>query len=128
MGRRGANQTAVFFAALGALCCGLSNSLEMLIAARFVSIHVFMTAKEGPLILNPLKLSGIGGGGVFTTATVITSDMYSLRDRSLMQGFSSLFNGVRVFMGLFKLYSHAESLTSHSGWFGTGWSAWWMDQ
>lgn len=36
MGRRGANQTAVIFAALGTLACGLSNSMEMLIAARFV--------------------------------------------------------------------------------------------
>ncbi|KAF8757976.1 vacuolar amino acid permease [Rhizoctonia solani] len=36
LGRRGANQTAVLFAAVGTLACGLSNSLEMLIAARFV--------------------------------------------------------------------------------------------
>ncbi|KAF8589744.1 MFS general substrate transporter [Ramaria rubella] len=79
MGRRGANQTAVFFAGIGTLCCGLSNSLEMLIAARF--------------------LSGIGGGGIFTTATVITSDMYSLRDRSLAQGVSNIFNGAGMGLG-----------------------------
>ncbi|KAF8507617.1 major facilitator superfamily domain-containing protein [Gautieria morchelliformis] len=79
MGRRGANQTAVFFAGLGTLCCGLSTSLEMLIAARF--------------------LSGIGGGGIFTTATVITSDMYNLRDRSLAQGISSIFNGAGMGLG-----------------------------
>lgn len=36
LGRRGANQTAVLLAAVGTLACGLSNSLEMLIAARFV--------------------------------------------------------------------------------------------
>lgn len=36
----------------------------------------------------------MGGGGIFTTATVITSDMYSLRDRSLAQGISNIFNGV----------------------------------
>jgi MFS family permease len=41
-----------------------------------------------------LKLSGIGGGGIFTTATVITSDMFSMRDRSLAQGVSNIFNGV----------------------------------
>ena len=36
MGRRAANQTAVTFAALGVTACGLANSMEMLIAARFV--------------------------------------------------------------------------------------------
>jgi MFS family permease len=38
MGRRGANQTAVFFAALGTLACGLSSNMNMLIAARFVRL------------------------------------------------------------------------------------------
>ncbi|KAF8521201.1 major facilitator superfamily domain-containing protein [Hysterangium stoloniferum] len=79
IGRRGANQIAVFFAGFGALCCGLSNSLEMLIVARF--------------------LSGIGGGGVFTTATVITSDMFSMRGRSLMQGIAGVFTGVGMGLG-----------------------------
>jgi MFS family permease len=37
LGRRGANQTAVILAGAGTLACGLSNSMEMLIAARFVS-------------------------------------------------------------------------------------------
>lgn len=37
MGRRGANQTAVIFAAIGTAACGLSSNMEMLIAARFVS-------------------------------------------------------------------------------------------
>ena len=37
MGRRGANQLAVVFAALGTAACGFSTSMEMLIAARFVS-------------------------------------------------------------------------------------------
>ncbi len=36
MGRRGANQTALMFNALGVLACGLSRNMEMLIAARFV--------------------------------------------------------------------------------------------
>jgi MFS family permease len=39
MGRRGANQTAVILAGVGTLACGLSNSMEMLIAARFVRCH-----------------------------------------------------------------------------------------
>lgn len=37
MGRRAANQTAVTLAALGVTACGLANSMDMLIAARFVS-------------------------------------------------------------------------------------------
>jgi MFS family permease len=52
MGRRGANQTAVFFAGIGTLCCGLSNSLEMLIAARFVSVSMAANKKGS---LNFLK-------------------------------------------------------------------------
>lgn len=75
LGRRGANQTAVLLAAVGTLACGLSNSLEMLIVARF--------------------LSGMGGGGIFTTASIITSDMYTMRERSMTQGFAAIFNGVR---------------------------------
>ncbi|KAJ1306850.1 hypothetical protein OPQ81_007835 [Rhizoctonia solani] len=79
LGRRGANQTAVIFAAVGTLACGLSNSLEMLIAARF--------------------LSGMGGGGIFTTASIITSDMYTVRERSMTQGIASLFNGAGMGLG-----------------------------
>ncbi|KAF7295796.1 Vacuolar amino acid permease [Mycena chlorophos] len=59
MGRRGANLTAICFAAAGTIGCGLSTSMEGLIAARF--------------------LAGIGGGGLFTTSTIIVSDMYTLR-------------------------------------------------
>ncbi|GJJ11795.1 hypothetical protein Clacol_006033 [Clathrus columnatus] len=72
MGRRRANQTAVLFAGLGTLSCGLSTNMPMLIAARF--------------------LSGVGGGGCYITCSVITSDMYSLRHRSLTQGIASVFN------------------------------------
>ncbi|KAG9093972.1 hypothetical protein FRC06_011293, partial [Ceratobasidium sp. 370] len=67
------------FAAVGTLMCGLSNSLEMLIAARF--------------------LSGMGGGGIFTTASIITSDMYTMRERSMTQGIASLFNGAGMGLG-----------------------------
>ncbi|ETW85103.1 major facilitator superfamily, partial [Heterobasidion irregulare TC 32-1] len=79
MGRRGANQTAVFFAALGTLACGLSSNMSMLIAARF--------------------LGGLGGGGIYTTATIITSDMYSMRSRGLTQGVASVFNGLGMGLG-----------------------------
>ena len=36
LGRKGANQTALFFAGLGVLMCGLSTNMETLIVARFV--------------------------------------------------------------------------------------------
>ncbi|KAH8100375.1 MFS general substrate transporter [Cristinia sonorae] len=79
MGRRGANQMAVVFAALGTAACGFSGSMEMLIAARF--------------------LSGIGGGGIMTTATIIMSDMYSLRSRGLTQGVGAVFNSLGMGIG-----------------------------
>ncbi|KAJ7119169.1 vacuolar amino acid permease [Mycena epipterygia] len=79
MGRRGANQTAIIFAALGTIGCGLSRNMETLIIARFIA--------------------GIGGGGIFTTSTIIVSDMYTLRDRGLVQGFASCFNGLGMGLG-----------------------------
>jgi len=79
MGRRGANQTAIVFAALGTAACGFSTNMEMLIAARF--------------------LGGIGGGGIMTTATIITSDMYSLRARGLTQGVAAVFNSLGMGLG-----------------------------
>ncbi|KIJ29228.1 hypothetical protein M422DRAFT_61856 [Sphaerobolus stellatus SS14] len=79
LGRRKANQTAVALAAMGALCSGLARDMKMLAAARF--------------------LNGLGGGGVFITATIITSDMYSPRERCLTQGYASVFNNVGLGMG-----------------------------
>ncbi|KAH7890146.1 major facilitator superfamily domain-containing protein [Phlebopus sp. FC_14] len=79
LGRRGANQLAVAAAAIGTIACGLSKDMETLVVARF--------------------LSGMGGGGVFTTCTIITSDMYSLRSRGLAQGFSNLFSGLGMGLG-----------------------------
>ncbi|EPS98348.1 hypothetical protein FOMPIDRAFT_1061393 [Fomitopsis schrenkii] len=79
MGRRNANQMAVYFAALGTIACGFSANMEYLIAARF--------------------LAGLGGGGIFTTATIITSDMYSLRNRGLTQGIASVFNSMGMGLG-----------------------------
>ncbi|KAJ6588154.1 vacuolar amino acid permease [Mycena capillaripes] len=79
MGRRGANHTAMVFAALGTIGCGLSGSMETLILARFIA--------------------GIGGGGLNTTSTIIVSDMYTLRDRGLVQGLASCFNGLGMGLG-----------------------------
>ncbi|KZS89838.1 MFS general substrate transporter [Sistotremastrum niveocremeum HHB9708] len=74
MGRKSATQTAVLFLAVGVLGCGLAPGMELLILARFIA--------------------GIGGGGILTIASVVTSDMYSMRDRSMVQGVVNLFNGL----------------------------------
>lgn len=81
LGRRGAHQLALAFAALGTLGCGLAPGIEMLIAARF--------------------LTGLGGGGLFVTAGIVTADMYSMRDRSLTQGIASVVNGGGLGIGGF---------------------------
>ncbi|KDR82136.1 hypothetical protein GALMADRAFT_240663 [Galerina marginata CBS 339.88] len=79
LGRKRANQTALLFAGLGIIMCGLSKNMEMLILARFIS--------------------GIGGGGLFTTSSIVVSDMYSMRSRGLTQGVASVFNGLGLGFG-----------------------------
>ncbi|KAF7323384.1 Vacuolar amino acid permease [Mycena chlorophos] len=79
MGRRRASHTALLFAASGALACALSTNMEMLIAARFIA--------------------GMGGGGMFTTASIIVSDMYTLRNRGLVQGVASCVNALGTGLG-----------------------------
>ncbi|KAJ7221451.1 vacuolar amino acid permease [Mycena pura] len=79
MGRKGANHLAISLAVAGTIGCGLSRNMETLIAARFVA--------------------GMGGGGIFTTSSVIVSDMYTLRDRGLVQGVASCFNGLGSGLG-----------------------------
>jgi len=48
MGRRAANQTAVVLLALGTLACGLSNDMNVLIAARFVRLSLHTHKKKVP--------------------------------------------------------------------------------
>ncbi|KIY68361.1 vacuolar amino acid permease [Cylindrobasidium torrendii FP15055 ss-10] len=79
LGRRGAFQTALIFTAIGTMMCGMAKSMQALIFARFVA--------------------GIGGGGINTVATIIVSDMYSLRARGLTQGVASVFNGLGMGLG-----------------------------
>ena len=70
MGRRAANQTAVYFALIGTAACGLSNSMNMLIVARFVSIAPLLPHSTViHAYLTPIQVAGMGGGGVFTTAS-----------------------------------------------------------
>ncbi|KAF5351470.1 hypothetical protein D9757_012871 [Collybiopsis confluens] len=83
LGRRGASQVALLFTGLGTLSCGLSTSMEMLIVSRFIA--------------------GIGGGGVNTVATIVVSDMYSLRVSAVplffVFGVASVFNGFGLGFG-----------------------------
>lgn len=79
MGRRGANQLALVSLFLGTIGCGTARSMEWLIVARFVA--------------------GCGGGGLFTTASIITSDLYDMRTRSLTQGIANLFSGAGMGFG-----------------------------
>ena len=100
MGRRGAKQSAIIFAAIGILACGVSNSMQMLIVARFVGAR--FPAVYDALIILPcfLLLSDIWNGrrrnlyhssvrlrtfpsrtwpNSFFYRRIITSDMYNGR-------------------------------------------------
>ncbi|KAF9517954.1 hypothetical protein BS47DRAFT_1290213 [Hydnum rufescens UP504] len=79
MGRRGANQMAVVFTGLGTLGCGLSTTMPILIASRF--------------------FTGFGAGGLLTTGSIIVSDMYTMRDRSMTAGIASIFIGLGMGLG-----------------------------
>ncbi|KAM0747715.1 MFS general substrate transporter [Meredithblackwellia eburnea MCA 4105] len=79
LGRRGANSAAVGFLFLGTIGCGLAPSMKWLILARFVA--------------------GCGGGGISTTASVITGDLFTLRERGLTQGIASIFSALGMGLG-----------------------------
>lgn len=63
----------------GCYCCGVSNGLWGLVIGRFVS--------------------GIGGGGMTSMATIATSDLVSLRDRAYYQGIGNMFYGLGIAIG-----------------------------
>ncbi|KAI5982815.1 major facilitator superfamily domain-containing protein [Pisolithus albus] len=88
MGRRGANQLAVFVACLGTVACGFSGNMEMLVVARFVSF----ISTASLVSVSPIRNSN-------DTSRIIMSDMYSMRSRGLAQGFSSLFSGLGMGLG-----------------------------
>ncbi|KZO95661.1 MFS general substrate transporter [Calocera viscosa TUFC12733] len=79
MGRKWANLTALVLFGVGTTMCGFATSLEGLIVARFIA--------------------GIGGGGLGITSSVIAADLFSLRQRSLLQGISAVFNGAGTGLG-----------------------------
>ncbi|KZT32605.1 MFS general substrate transporter [Sistotremastrum suecicum HHB10207 ss-3] len=74
MGRKAATQSALLCLGGGVLMSGLSPDMEILTIARFIS--------------------GVGAGGIVTIGGVVTSDMYSLRNRSFVQGIIALSSGL----------------------------------
>ncbi|KAF8801910.1 MFS general substrate transporter [Phlegmacium glaucopus] len=88
MGRSGANRSAVLFATIGIIACGLSNSMQMLIISRFIS--------------------GMGGGGIFTTSSVA---------RGFVQSIGGIFYGVGMGLGA----PIGGMITDYFGW---RWAFW----
>ncbi len=101
MGRRAANQTAVVLLALGTLACGLSNDMNVLIAARFVCLSSHTQKKSRTHPANSDLSSSVEWVGAASSPqlrkppfhcvraartshphfelSIITSDMYSIR-------------------------------------------------
>ncbi|GHJ89949.1 hypothetical protein NliqN6_6351 [Naganishia liquefaciens] len=78
IGRRVAYLSALALFTAGTLLCGLASSLPVLAAARF--------------------FAGMGGGGIGTVSSIITSDLFHVRDRAFYQGLG--FIGFGAGMGL----------------------------
>lgn len=78
IGRRTAYLSALTLFTTGTLLCGLASSLPSLAAARFIA--------------------GMGGGGIGTVSSIITSDLFDVRDRAFYQGLG--FIGFGAGMGL----------------------------
>ena len=86
----------------------------MLIAARFVGqgfslpMPVYKSSRGSWLALEVVEYLLLPGkrsqsadnGGTDHFSSIIISDMYSMRDRSLAQGLAAVFNGVMVFCSL----------------------------
>ncbi|KAF8129574.1 vacuolar amino acid permease [Boletus edulis] len=79
LGRRTACQTALLATAIGTLLCGTSASMVQLTVARFIA--------------------GMGGGAVQLLAMIVTADMYNIRDRALIQAFTSISQGLGLGLG-----------------------------
>lgn len=69
-GRKTATLFASFFFGVGCLFCGLATTFWQLCAAR--------------------AIAGIGGGGLTTMSTIVTSDLVSLKARGTWQGLGNL--------------------------------------
>ncbi|PWN47285.1 MFS general substrate transporter [Violaceomyces palustris] len=79
IGRKGALLVALFFFTVGNGACGLASTMESLLVARFVS--------------------GIGGGGLLTCASIVMTDMIPIRQRGLWQGITNVLFGTAAGLG-----------------------------
>ncbi|KAI5478849.1 vacuolar amino acid permease [Pseudohyphozyma bogoriensis] len=79
LGRRAANASAISLFTLGTIGCAFAPSMKWLIAARFVA--------------------GAGGGGIATTGSVITSDLFSLKERGLVGAVGTIIWAVGAALG-----------------------------
>ncbi|GMM30395.1 Vba2 protein [Martiniozyma asiatica (nom. inval.)] len=70
-GRKPVILFSTFCFCLGCLMCGIRNDLTSLVIGRFVT--------------------GIGGGGLTSLATISASDLVSMRERGLYQGYINIF-------------------------------------
>ncbi|KAF7331947.1 Multidrug resistance protein fnx1 [Mycena kentingensis (nom. inval.)] len=79
LGRKGAMLLALFFFSSGTIACGFVPSMSSLIAAR--------------------AIAGMGGGGVMTVSTIVTTDLIPLRKRGLYQGMANILYGLGAGLG-----------------------------
>ncbi|KAJ7068112.1 MFS general substrate transporter [Mycena amicta] len=79
LGRKSAMLLALFFFGSGTILCGLVPSMETLILARAVA--------------------GMGGGGVMTVSTIVTTDLIPLKQRGLYQGLTNILFGLGAGIG-----------------------------
>jgi EmrB/QacA subfamily drug resistance transporter len=78
-GRKRVFQAAVVFFVIGSICCGLAQSMTMLVGAR--------------------ALQGIGGGGITVTASALIGEVVPLRERGRYQGILGAVFGVTTVVG-----------------------------
>ncbi|KAM0755662.1 MFS general substrate transporter [Meredithblackwellia eburnea MCA 4105] len=78
-GRKPATIFASVVFLIGSLCCGLSKTYPQLIAAR--------------------AFAGIGGGGLTTMSSIVTSDLVPLRKRGVYQGLGNVVYAIGAAIG-----------------------------
>ncbi|GFG48748.1 MFS transporter [Mycolicibacterium agri] len=78
-GRKAVFQASVVFFLAGSVLCGLSRSMEMLVASR--------------------ALQGIGGGAIMVTSMAVIGEVIPLRDRGRYQGALGAVFGVTTVIG-----------------------------
>lgn len=79
IGRKAAMLLALTLFTIGTLMCGLSTSLDMLIASQ--------------------AIAGMGGGGIMTVSNIALTDLVPIRQRGLYQGLANVVFGAGAGLG-----------------------------